>query len=402
MDKKQFVIIGSGIAGLYLGYYLTKRGHPITIIEKEKSLGGRMFTETVEMEGQTYHLEGGAGVIRSDEGLIKKFLEHLKIPVSYWRSQTALLYHKNKRTESLNHYDYIEILENICHHASNNQTFLDAIDQAPITQKEKIGVILGTTYYELLRTNARNICDTNDFNEFLFNDLKYEFGKPEAWTQVMDLLGEKILKQGGQIIHEDGVVDILDHSVKTKSGKVLSFDQLVITCPYHAFKKIKVPLELNPWKEFMDKYHHETNYLRIYSYFEEDLDIPMKIASNLSIRRVIPLSKRMIMSVYTDGEDATYIQQLCKEKNHQKLNQYIRKELKLLLAREIPKIKKNWCYYFYKGISNWEPSELSVEEIVEKIRNPIPNLYFCGDTYSTHPGWIQGAVESCQFILRKF
>jgi hypothetical protein len=395
---KKIVIIGAGIAGLYMGYQLSKKGHEVIILEKEKSLGGRMFTETVEMEGQVYHLEGGAGVVRDDEKLIIRLLKELKIPVSFWKSKTSILYHQNRNTEVLN-YNYTEILENICHYANNDQPFLEAIDSCPITKKEKIGVILGTSYSELMIANGKDTCENNDFDEFLINS-DHQYGKPQSWTSLVDRLEKEIIKRNGIIYHETPVLKIHSSFIETKD-KEIDFDHLVITCPYHQFKKIQTTSIFDSWKKFMDRYHHETNYLRVYSYFEDDLNIPEKIASNLSIRRVIPISKRMIMSVYTDGVDATHIYQLCKLSSHQELNQLIRKELKMLLGKEIPNIKKNWCYYFYKGISNWNPSNLSVKEMVSKAQEFSDHIHFCGDTYSAHPGWIHGAIESSDQILKK-
>jgi protoporphyrinogen oxidase len=393
---KHFVLVGSGIAGLYLGYKLVKKGYDVTIIEKEKSLGGRMFSEKVETKDQVYFLEAGAGVIRSDEKHIQKLLKELKIPISFWTGKTDIIYHEKNKTEPLN-YNYTELLENICQNASNDKTFLDAIDESDLSMKEKIGVMIGTSYSELFRANGKYICEDNDFTEFLINDHDYKFGKPKSWNELVERLEKEILSMGGVIYHEEPVVEIKSDSVITKT-KVISYDELVITCPYHQFKKIKVNNQFDAWKDFMNKYHHETNYLRIYSYFEEDIEIPNKIATNLSIRRVIPISKRILMSVYTDGTDATYIHQL----NEKELNRLIRKELKILLGRKIPKIEKNWKFYWYKGISNWEPMDMSVDEIVKKIRNPLPSIYFCGDTYSLYPGWIHGALQSCDFILNKF
>jgi monoamine oxidase len=396
---KKFVILGSGISGLYLGYQLLKKGHSVSLLEKEKSLGGRMFSETVEMDGQTYHLEAGAGVIRSDEDYIIDFLKELNISVNFWKSETKILYHEGSETKELQ-YNYKDLLKKVCANASTDISFLEAIDRTQITKEQKIGLMLGTTYSELFRANAENICQENDFTEFLIQS-NYKVGIPkDGWSFVVDKIEKKIIEMGGQIFHQEPVIEISDQKkfVKTKKNQKIEYDELIVTCPYHAFKKIKLTRSFDPFLEFMNQNHHETNYLRIYSYLEEDLEIQSKLATNLSIRRVIPLSKRMIMSVYTDGIDATEIHHLKGED----LSKFIRKELKMLLGKKIPKIRKNWCFYWFKGISNWEPSEMSVDEMVEKIRNPVPSIYFCGDTYSTQPGWIEGAIHSCQEVLEQY
>ena len=193
------------------------------------------------------------------------------------------------------------------------------------------------------------------------------------------------------------VIEIKNKSVKTNRNQIFNYDKLILTCPYHCFDKIKTPTSLKAWRNFLDKYHEEVDYLRIFSFFEEPLEITKKIATNLSIRRVIPITNQMIMSVYTDGPDAKYIHKMCKDEA--KLSKYIREELSTLLERDIPKIKKNWCFFWHKGISYWKPSNYSVEEMVEMIRHPVENIYVCGDTYSRHPGWVDGAMESCEFII---
>jgi len=398
---KHIIIVGAGISGLYLAYKLLKMNHKVTIIEKQKYVGGRIYTEDIEIDGQRFNIEGGAGVIRNDENDILQLLQELDIPVSFWKSNTKIVYHHQKKNEILD-YDYQKILNQICRYSSDELSFIDVIDESNITRREKIGVIIGTTYGELFEANSKHVCDTNDFNEFMINN-EYMYGKPKAWRDLTNKLEKEILKMNGKIMNDTSVVEISETHVRTKHSHKSTqdpYDVLLITCPYHFVKKISLPKTLDPWISFMDEYHQETDYLRVYSYFEEPLEIESKIATNLSIRRVIPISKQLIMTVYTDGPDARNIYRF--HRDQEELSMYIENELRKLLGREIPSIRKNWTFFWEKGISSWKPSPISVKETVEMVHHPLKNIYFCGDTYSNHPGWLQGAIENCNMFLENF
>jgi hypothetical protein len=428
---KQVVIIGAGIAGLYLSYRLLQMGYYVTLIEKEKELGGRMYTKKVTIDKQTFFIEGGAGVLRDDDDTTIGLLDELNIPINFWKGDTAVVYNDGTKSKILE-YDYPEALSKLCQNSSNDKSFIDLLEKDnSISNEEKIGIVIGTTYSELFDTNSRDVCVNNDWSEFLFSgdDNEHEFGKPKGWFELTNRLEEEILKMNGKIIRNTAIVKINApennslisrenkqtlartskrnsgiekdyYSVETNRKEIYPYDILFITCPYHFFDKIKTPKSLQPWRNFMKQYHGEINYLRVYSYFDEPFIITKKIATNLGLRRVIPINDRLIMTVYTDGEDATYIDKLCKDEN--KLSEYIRNELQVLLERDIPKIQKNWCFFWYKGISYWKPSKYSVSQLVETARNPVPNIFFCGDTYSEHPGWLDGALDSCNDILEEY
>jgi monoamine oxidase len=398
---KNFVIVGAGIAGLYLSYQLLKKGHTVLLVEKDKRLGGRMFTEETEIDGEPLFMETGAGVIRNDEDDMRGLLDEFGIKYSFWKSKTDIIYHHEDQNELLD-FNYKKILSKICKGSSNQIPFIEIVDDAKLSTKEKIGVTIGTSYSELFYANSKDVCEENDFNEFLLNG-KYEFGKPTTWNELTNRLEEEIIQRAGKILKRTSVVQIGDGWIKTHGNKKYEYDELIITCPYHFVNKMKLSNSLRSWKDRMDQFHNETDYLRIYSYFEEPLGVENKIATNLGIRRIIPIHQNLVMTVYTDGRDANEIYKIYKsDKNGTKLSLYIREELRRLLGREVPEIKKNWCFFWPKGISNWNPSEYSVEEIVESIRNPVDHIYFCGDTYSSHPGWLEGALESCNFILDLF
>jgi monoamine oxidase len=397
---EKVIIVGAGIAGLNTAYQiLKKKNYSVLIIEKEKELGGRMYTKKVEIDKKSFSLEGGAGVLRDDDETTIELAHELNIPLKFWKSDTAVVYHDGKKSEILN-YDYVKATNELCKKSENDESFIEILEKnKTLPEKEKIGVLIGTTYSELFNANSKDVCEYNDWFEFLYSgdSNTHQFGKPKAWSDLVDKLEQEILKQGGQILKNTSVIEIKNKSVKTNRNQIFNYDKLILTCPYHCFDKIKTPTSLKAWRNFLDKYHEEVDYLRIFSFFEEPLEITKKIATNLSIRRVIPITNQMIMSVYTDGPDAKYIHKMCKDED--KLSKYIREELSTLLERDIPKIKKNWCFFWYKGISYWKPSNYSVEEMVEMIRHPVENIYVCGDTYSRHPGWVDGAMESCEFII---
>lgn len=52
--KKQIIIIGSGIGGLGAAALLSKKGHHVTVIEKNKTLGGR--ANIFKADGYTFDM----------------------------------------------------------------------------------------------------------------------------------------------------------------------------------------------------------------------------------------------------------------------------------------------------------------------------------------------------------
>ena len=92
MDKKSIAIIGGGIGGLVAGYELVKKGHKVTIFEKEKEIGGLLAD--FEMSGsrleKAYH-----HIFKTDKeivDLIKKL--GLQGKLKWYKSSIGLYYDK--------------------------------------------------------------------------------------------------------------------------------------------------------------------------------------------------------------------------------------------------------------------------------------------------------------------
>ena len=63
MEIYNTVIIGGGISGLYLNYKLlkTKKNKSTLLIEKNKRLGGRIYSYKTKIRNVQYSMEAGAG-----------------------------------------------------------------------------------------------------------------------------------------------------------------------------------------------------------------------------------------------------------------------------------------------------------------------------------------------------
>ncbi len=59
MTEKQIGIIGSGIAGMTCGYYLTKAGFRVTMFEAEDYIGGHTHTEDVVYQNEAARIDTG-------------------------------------------------------------------------------------------------------------------------------------------------------------------------------------------------------------------------------------------------------------------------------------------------------------------------------------------------------
>ncbi|MEI8067438.1 MAG: FAD-dependent oxidoreductase [Candidatus Shapirobacteria bacterium] len=90
MDSKKIAIIGAGIGGLSLGYELTKKGHTVTVFEKEKEIGGLLSSFEMESENleKTYH-----HIFKNDSEIINLIEElGLKNKLKWHKSSISLFY----------------------------------------------------------------------------------------------------------------------------------------------------------------------------------------------------------------------------------------------------------------------------------------------------------------------
>ncbi|MDD4106514.1 MAG: FAD-dependent oxidoreductase [Candidatus Shapirobacteria bacterium] len=90
---KKIALIGGGIGGLTAGYYLSKKGHRVTIFEKENFLGG--LAGDFKMEGENleklYH-----HFFKTDKDLINLLKEVGLEGQIIWNKSSTGLYWKNK------------------------------------------------------------------------------------------------------------------------------------------------------------------------------------------------------------------------------------------------------------------------------------------------------------------
>ena len=68
-------ILGGGISGLSVGYYLKKRGIPFTLLECSEKCGGVIFSQ--EFDDTIY--EYGPNSIRDKKGIILEMVEDLNL-----------------------------------------------------------------------------------------------------------------------------------------------------------------------------------------------------------------------------------------------------------------------------------------------------------------------------------
>ena len=89
-------VIGAGVAGLTAAHILSKK-HEITLIEKEKRIGGHTNTITVEENGKKIGVDTGFIVLNDRNYLhFKKLLKKLK-PLTAYKIE-----YKNKKDHLCN------------------------------------------------------------------------------------------------------------------------------------------------------------------------------------------------------------------------------------------------------------------------------------------------------------
>ncbi|HIQ28498.1 MAG TPA: FAD-dependent oxidoreductase, partial [Sulfurovum sp.] len=83
-------ILGGGLSGLSIGYFLNQKNHNFLILEKESECGGLM--RSVNVEGFTFDVGGSHIIFSKDKEILNFMVSLLKDNVVKNRRNTKILY----------------------------------------------------------------------------------------------------------------------------------------------------------------------------------------------------------------------------------------------------------------------------------------------------------------------
>ncbi|MCL6524465.1 MAG: protoporphyrinogen oxidase [Thermoflavifilum sp.] len=72
---KQVIILGAGITGLSLGYFLQQKGIPFLLLEKEAQIGGHIRSYRV----QDYLIDAGPNTLQGNQPIVKQLIQQLRL-----------------------------------------------------------------------------------------------------------------------------------------------------------------------------------------------------------------------------------------------------------------------------------------------------------------------------------
>jgi len=417
-----YIIIGSGISGLYTAYLIKKHkaNSKILILEANNYIGGRMGTDN--FFSSKIVIGAGIGRKKQDINLIK-LLKELKI------NYNEFTVNHNYASDIVK-VDIIKIMDELKTHYDNDK------DKKPINFKIFATSVLGEKLYKnfLINSGYRDYENEDAYSVLTDYHMEYNTGKWTAlyiqWdhliNKLVDIINNKNIKLNSTVTD----INYLDKEVYV-SNKKYYFKKIILATTIKPIQKL---LKLSLYKQIKSQ-----SFLRIYAKINTNyIDImkekvPSMLVVSSLLYKIIPINanKGIYMIAYTDNKGAD------------KLNREIDNKpyFETLLAKSInvPTIKidkmkhyywKEGTHYFlpYKHMISCKPDKKDLASIIlelsnknkllcktkskikilnhnfkldfiKKAQNPKENVYVVGECISTDQGWVEGAISSVNNII---
>lgn len=386
------VIIGAGIAGLYLGYLLKKLKKEFIIIEKDNRYGGRVYVD--DFCGKSVILGAGIGRFNKDITLFN-FCKKLGVEVNKYKKKIDYSF---KVTKTL--LTYVEELKkiNISSEKRSKTTFLEFLREN-CKNANKFTTLSGYTDY----INA-DIVDT--LYDYGFDDNTDEvnsYNFTVDWNGLLDSL-YSILKRNIKLEEKILRVDTNSCIVFTDKGQY-NYSKVVCSTPVTIAREIFSDNKniVNILRELDCQ-----TFSRIYTKISDGNNILSDRIDTFTIvdsflQKIIPIDKEkgIYMIGYNDNYCADrgfeYFMTLDEECVYKILENEIEKIFDVKVKVEFSKI-----VYWEYGTTYYLPLSKKYknrEEWLVYAQNPLKNVFFIGEGFSHNQGWVEGSLESVDSII---
>ena len=405
--QADLIIVGAGISGLRCGIEVLKQNpkQKVVILEKYNYLGGRVVSYSTEVGSKTYNWENGAGRISNQHHKVHELLKQYKletIPLSetqLWIPKAGDEAIENTFENSLEFL--LPMIQRLGPEILAKHTLLELSSQLLGSKRAK-------TLFESFPYRAEVETLRADL---AIQSFKNEMASYKGYTVVKTGLSSLIhgmvndfKKRGGYIFAKQDVQDVQRISAKTlvisntPHGKILWEAPKVIlalhvdalrTLP--SFKNARVIqfLKMEPL-------------LRCYAVFDTPcLKGIERFVTSEPLRYFIPISERVAMISYTESQDARKFMDMPEEE----LSAFLTKQLRDLVCDDtIPDPIYFKTHPWTSGCTYWLPGSYDPAEESKKAHHPFPDtmpgVYCCGESLSLRQAWMEGALESADYLLK--
>jgi hypothetical protein len=400
-DVYDIIIVGAGIAGLYSAYKIKnlKPETKLLVIEKNKAkyIGGRMGQTIFQGE----QVVTGAGVGRKEKDkLLISLLDELKIPSLEFPAKHFYASNLNcnvKKTFLLLKQEY----KKMEHNPKN-------------TFKEFATEVLGKEQYlNFITCSGYTDYEHEDIYDTLYN---YGFednyddwtGLSIDWQLLIDALVDKIDMKNivtFTTINSIKKSNLEYYTLESKTKTFISKKVILATT-------IDSVLNLLPEKRGIYKQIHRQPFLRTYGKFTKSslpfLQDKIKGMTMVkgSLQKILPINveKGIYMISYSDNKCAESLKPFLEnnEENRDKFCNLVEKALDIPSGSlTLIAIKSE---YWEIGTHYYEPLDKKQfknrKEFIKTAQCPMHGIYVVGELVAINQGWIEGALESVENIIK--
>lgn len=421
-DTYDIVIIGAGMAGLYVGVELAKRQPKkrICLVDKYKFIGGRAFTYKGTVDGVEYQWEEGGARISTKHallmGLFKKY-GLTTVPVegtSQYKESGAYPIEPPLFDEC--RAIFLEPLERLSDDVLGQTTIRALLKR--LVKPATLETFLTRYPYRAEFSTLRADLALRVFRE--------EFGPNETYVVCKEGLSELVsrmradfLDRGGTLLVQHELVAMQDtgHAIfkkgppsegESRPDVILEAPKFVFALPSEALKRLAV---FKGWATLDHLVMRPL--LRVFAVFPPGPDkkpwfhdLP-KIVTAQAPRYIIPqnVENGSIQISYTDSEDAEPLMRILDEQDGEtKLGKKLVEDLRVLFGdRTIPDPLFVKAYPWPQGVSYWRPGTydpyVESRRAIRPFPKERPGWFVCGESFSVHQCWIEGALEHAASTL---
>jgi|688.fasta_scaffold196064_2 monoamine oxidase len=383
------LIVGAGMAGLYMGMQLRNQGVRFKILEKDSRVGGRAWTES--FAGVDVSPGAGIGRRRKDK-LLMQLMEQLDIPIHYFRVQTYRSPAVAKLTQGVEPVSLLKKLVRAFIAQNRPKTTFRTFATRVWGKKDYQAFILLNGYTDMENEDVEQTLTHYGLDDNLEQGWQ-GFGVP--WAKLV----QKMVKYVGQsrISTDEAVVRVsrsTEHFKVQTTNRVYVCKRLILAVP------TRIVAQLVP--EFAELYRliPDQPFLRIYAQFDPEsakiLEQAIQgttIVSN-ALQKIIPIrkDKGVYMIAYGDNTNALQARMFTKRK----IVELLQMEFGITYSLRILNLKR---YFWKTGTHYYRPHPENISQHI--FVHPESNLYVIGESVSFNQGWVEGALESVKRAIRK-